>query len=189
MHDKVRAGMRVLYAFGPCRSLLGRRGRVSKIDSNWIGVAWDGVVENSFVRASSLKQLEDTVEQSTNPKDAIGRAKVDLSLIPAPALMHEAAAFMDGAEKYGPYNWRDNSVAAMVYVAASMRHINQWVSGETAASDSLVHHLGHARACLGIILDAIAAGKLVDDRPKAVDITAIMEGIVLARGVAAEKKK
>ena len=33
------------------------------------------------------------------------------------------------------------------------------------APDSKAHHLGHARACLGILLDAMANGCLEDDRP------------------------
>lgn len=183
------SGDTVLY-MGPCRSDYGKTGTVTGVDlgAGQITVKWyDG--SGGYYRASSLKLKVRHMEQSTNPKDAIGRAKVDLSLIPAPALLHEAAAFMDGAAKYGPYNWRDNKVAAMVYIAACMRHINQWVSGEAAAGDSLVHHLGHARACLGIILDAQAAGKLVDDRPPAIDVSAIMEAIVLARSVAKEKNK
>lgn len=193
--------MRVQYATGPCRSRIGKIGTIKGVMtlSQSCDVLWSDGFYGTY-RSSSLReltpkeqivdnQIRDAAPQSTNPKDAIGRAKVDLSLIPAPALLHEAAAFMDGAAKYGPYNWRNNSVAAMVYIAACMRHINQWVSGEAAAADSLVHHLGHARACLGIILDAQAAGKLVDDRPPAIDVSAIMEAIVLARGVAQEKKQ
>jgi hypothetical protein len=30
-----------------------------------------------------------------------------------------------------------------------------------------VRHLGHAKACLGILLDAEATGNLIDDRPLA----------------------
>jgi len=74
-------------------------------------------------------------------------------------------AFKDGAEKYGPYNWRGESVSASVYVAACYRHLHAWFDREELAQDSKAHHLGHARACLAIILDAASVGKLVDDRP------------------------
>jgi hypothetical protein len=40
-----------------------------------------------------------------------------------------------------------------------------WFDGEEVASDSGVHHLGHAMACLAILLDAQETGNLVDDRP------------------------
>ena len=43
-------------------------------------------------------------------------------------------------------------------------HLNAWAEGEEAAPDSGVHHLGHARACLGILLDAQETGNLIDDR-------------------------
>ncbi len=104
-------------------------------------------------------------DDGINPKDAIGDTKPDLSLIPPIANLHEAAAFGDGARKYGPYNWRDKSVRARVYIAAAKRHIDLWQDGEENASDSGVHHLGHARACLAIVLDAQSLGKLHDDRP------------------------
>lgn len=117
---------------------------------------------------------------AVNPKDAIGMSKVDMSLVPAPATIHEAHAMMDGARKYGPYNWRENAVQARIYVAAAMRHLQQWLNGEEVAEDSGAHHLGHARACLGIILDAQEAGKLVDDRPIPLDTSALLTRLNLA---------
>ena len=44
-----------------------------------------------------------------NPKSAFGVKKPPLHLIPPAALAHEAMAMADGAAKYGPYNWRENS--------------------------------------------------------------------------------
>lgn len=104
-------------------------------------------------------------KESTNPKDRFGRMKPPLHLIPSTAEIIESLAMADGARKYGPYNWRDKTVAATVYLAACKRHIAAWMDGEEVARDSGVHHLGHARACLGIILDAQANGTMVDDRP------------------------
>jgi hypothetical protein len=102
----------------------------------------------------------------TNPKDIHGYKKVDVSLLPSIAMLHGGHAMMDGARKYGPYNWRDNAVLARVYIAAAVRHINYWASGEELADDSSVPHLGHAIACLAILLDAQATGNLIDDRVK-----------------------
>jgi hypothetical protein len=104
--------------------------------------------------------------QYTNPKDRTGSVKVPLDLLPPAALAHAAMAHRDGAIKYGPYNWRTTGVRASVYIAACMRHLQLWSSErQEVADDSKVHHLGHAIACLNIILDAQASGKLVDDRP------------------------
>lgn len=101
----------------------------------------------------------------TNPKDFVGRTKVPLRLNPFPALIHMAHAFWDGARKYGPYNWRKKRVSASVYLDAALRHIGDWHDGQECAEDSDVNHLGHAMACLAIILDAKECGVLDDDRP------------------------
>jgi hypothetical protein len=109
-----------------------------------------------------------------NPKDRFGLTKVSLSKFPAVALAHGAHAMMDGAKKYGPFNWRDNGVIASIYIDACKRHLDAWFDArEQCAPDSDVHHLGHGLACLGIILDAESTGNLVDDRPKAGAITKV----------------
>lgn len=100
-----------------------------------------------------------------NPKSAFGIAKDPLHLIPPEALIRESYAFKQGAAKYGAYNWRGNSVAASVYYAAALRHLFQWWEGQDIDPESGAHHLGHARACLAILLDAAKWDKLVDDRP------------------------
>ncbi len=102
---------------------------------------------------------------ATNPKDLVGVKKVSLTKLPPVAVLHAAHALMNGAGKYGPYNWRDKGVRASIYVDACERHLNAWFDGEEQATDSGVHHLGHAIACLAILLDAQEAGMLVDDRP------------------------
>lgn len=76
---------------------------------------------------------------------------------------------MDGAAKYGAYNWRDISVSAHTYVDAAKRHLDLWFEGQELASDSKVHHLGHALACCAILLDAQECGRLIDDRPLELD--------------------
>lgn len=101
----------------------------------------------------------------TNPKDVLGVKKVQLNLVPASSIIYQALAMEDGAKKYGPYNWRENKVIASIYVAAAMRHLQQWHDGEELAEDSKKPHLAHALACLGIIVDAIETGNIVDDRP------------------------
>jgi hypothetical protein len=108
--------------------------------------------------------------QGPNPKDLHGFKKVDTTLLPAAALMHGAHAMMDGARKYGPYNWRDKAVLARVYIAAATRHLEYWAAGEECAEDSGVHHLGHAIACCAILLDAQATDNLIDNRVKSPEL-------------------
>lgn len=111
-----------------------------------------------------------------NPKDLIGITKVNLFLVPSASKIEQARAMADGALKYGPYNWREHPVKASIYLAACERHMEAWKDGEALAPDSGVHHLGHAIACLGIILDAEASGNLIDDRPVSGPAARLMTG-------------
>jgi len=124
-------------------------------------------------------------QKSTNPKDILARdeQRVLLHLIPSPGLIHTALAMMDGARKYGPYNWRDEGVGAGTYISAAMRHLRDWLDGEQDAPDSGVHHLGHAAACLMILMDAEAVGNLVDDRPPPAPTSEMMESVKETGGV------
>jgi hypothetical protein len=103
--------------------------------------------------------------EGENPKDRLGQAKPPLHLIPPAAEILEAVVMGLGARKYQPYNWRTSKVRATVYIAAAKRHLAQWLDGESNDPESGVSHLAHARACLGILLDAQATGSMVDDRP------------------------
>jgi len=100
-----------------------------------------------------------------NPKTQYGDRKPPLHLIPPVALVAEAGVFKLGARKYGPYNWRENTVSSSIYQGAAMRHLLAWWDGEDADPESGESHLAHARACLGILIDAEANGKLNDNRP------------------------
>ena len=112
-----------------------------------------------------------------NPKSLQGAKKYDLMYLPLPAKIEVNRALEDGAKKYGKANWRKTGVAASVYIGAAMRHIALYYDGgEDRASDSKAKHLGHARACLAIVIDAAANGKLIDDRPEAcVDTDALLK--------------
>jgi hypothetical protein len=102
-----------------------------------------------------------------NPKDAIGSRKAPLGLIPATLLPFVAPAMAVGAAKYGPMNWREQPVQAMIYAEAAMRHLLAWVDGQNEAEDTDVNHIAHALAGLAILADAIASDNLIDNRPPA----------------------
>lgn len=101
----------------------------------------------------------------TNPKDKVGIHKVPLHLVPMSSIIYQALGMANGAKKYGPFNWRENQVIASIYIDATLRHLAAWFDGEDVAEDSKVPHLGHALSCLGILVDAMENGNLVDDRP------------------------
>lgn len=101
----------------------------------------------------------------TNPKTRYGVKKTPMHLNPPPALIAMAGVFRLGAEKYGPYNWREHAVSASVYYAAAMRHLCAFWEGEETDGESGESHLAHVMACMAIILDAKHHNKLNDDRP------------------------
>lgn len=103
--------------------------------------------------------------QPTNPKDLVGLTKAPLRLVP-PALSIFVAKVQElGAAKYGPYNWRGNSVRLTVYIEAALRHLAALLDGQDNDEESGLPHAAHAAACMGIILDAWHNGNLLDDRP------------------------
>lgn len=100
-----------------------------------------------------------------NPKEAAGRKKVQLQLVP-PAAMHEMAlALQCGADKYGAWNWRAAGINLMTYLGAMRRHIDAILDGEDRDKDSGVSHIGHVLAGAAICCDAASVGMLRDDRP------------------------
>jgi hypothetical protein len=111
-----------------------------------------------------------------NPKTLTGALKVPVfTVVPPASIIGEAEAMrygafeaprIDGSKGYGPFNWRDQKIEAMTYIDANQRHIMAWVDGEELAPDSLVHHLKHAKASLGILIDAIEHSMWIDNRPK-----------------------
>lgn len=103
--------------------------------------------------------------QGENPKDRVGILKPPLQLIPPAAEVLESEVMALGAKKYGAFNWRTADIKASIYVAAARRHLLQWFDGQDDDTESGISHLAHARACLGILLDALATGHLIDDRP------------------------
>ena len=102
--------------------------------------------------------------KDTNPKTSAGDVKIPLHLFPTTAIAAGAMAFHEGRLKYGAQNWRVKGVRYSVYHSALLRHIMSAWEGETIDPESGLPHLSKALACLAIIVDAEAAGKLTDDR-------------------------
>ena len=105
------------------------------------------------------------MNDQTNPKDLLGIKKPPVDLVPPILEILTSLAFRDGAIKYGPYNWRQKKVKFSIYYAAIKRHLAALFDGEDTDPISGVPHIAHASACIAIIMDAIATGNLIDDRP------------------------
>jgi hypothetical protein len=101
----------------------------------------------------------------SNPKDLVGSRKVPVELVPMAGTYETALAFLEGALKYGRFNWRIAGVRSSIYCAAMLRHIAKWWNGSDRDPLTRVKHLANARACIDILIDAEWSGKLTDDRP------------------------
>ncbi|AGS82458.1 hypothetical protein PBI_REDNO2_159 [Mycobacterium phage Redno2] len=103
--------------------------------------------------------------KDTNPKDAIGIAKVPFSTVPAQVIAEVGLAMMEGGLKYGRFNFRVSGVRATVYYDAALRHLTAWYEGQDIDPDSGLPHLVKAIACFVVLRDSQIQGNWVDDRP------------------------
>lgn len=118
--------------------------------------------------------------KATNPKDAIGTAKVPISMVSMqviseleaymgpvnPIVLAELGlAMMEGALKYGRHNYRIAGVRASVYYDAAFRHRAAWILGQDIDPDSGVSHITKGIATLTVLRDSMIQGNWTDDRP------------------------
>ena len=104
-------------------------------------------------------------KKDTNPKDAIGIAKVPFSVLSAPVLGEVGCAMYEGARKYRRHNYRIAGVRASVYYDACFRHLGAWWEGEDLDPDSGINHVSKAIAGLMVLRDSMMLENWVDDRP------------------------
>lgn len=135
--------------------------------------------EQDDINRRAMMKLREYLDQPTvaaaeapkalpeNPKDIASHGRAPLDLIPAVSEIAVSMALADGAKKYGPFNWRKDKVQVCTYIGAMKRHLAAFMDGEDFASDSGCHHLAHVAAGCAILLDAIALGQTIDNRPPA----------------------
>lgn len=90
--------------------------------------------------------------------------KPDFTQIPQEGLLEVAKVFTLGGKKYGQFNYSDGFEYRRL-VAASNRHLNQWLRGEDI-DEIGTNHVANAIADLLILLDNIKTGRGVDNRNK-----------------------
>jgi len=99
-----------------------------------------------------------------NPKAVAGRKKIRAQFTPVTVLNEIHKGMTEGAEKYGPYNWRETDIEAGDYYDSTMRHMSAWWDGEDIDPDSGVHHVSKAITGLIVLRDAMLHGTCIDDR-------------------------
>lgn len=103
---------------------------------------------------------------SVNPKDRIGVSKWrQVFCIPPRVLWELGVAMLEGAMKYGRFNYRASGVQASIYIDAAQGHINSWIEGEDIDPDSGLSHITKAICSLVVLRDGMIEGNFIDDRP------------------------
>lgn len=115
--------------------------------------------------------------KETNPKDDIGVTKLPMHLVPGSAKAYMTMAFLEGALKYGKYNWRPSGVRCSIYLDALERHLEKFKNGEWNDKKTKVPHLASIMACCAIILDSDLMGNLNDDRPPAGPVAELIDSL------------
>lgn len=106
-----------------------------------------------------------TDKKPTNPKDGFGSRKVPFWVIPFRVLRGLGLALLEGALKYGAYNWRAAGVRGSIYYDAAIGHLGDWWEGQDVDPDSGLNHIDKAIASLVVLRDGMYEGNWVDDRP------------------------
>lgn len=101
--------------------------------------------------------------KASNPKDAAASGKPTYANVPVPVLYEIGAALLEGARKYGSYNWRVAGVLPSVYIDATRRHLDSWWEGEDIDPDSGLSHITKAIASLVVFRDAMIQGMIAED--------------------------
>lgn len=127
----------------------------------------NGTAEERREAVDRVTSRWEAEKDDANPKDLLGIKKAPLRLVPRALRILAAPAMALGAAKYGPYNWREKGVKLSVYLEAMDRHLDAYFDRQDLDDESGYSHLSHVAACLAIIADAQAIGKLIDDRPVA----------------------
>lgn len=100
----------------------------------------------------------------TNPKKQFGDKSIPLNLWPALASAYGALGLYNGKLKYGMSNFNATPVEASIYIAGAKRHLEAWAEGEEFDPADNVPNLGGVLANIAILIEARAAGTLIDDR-------------------------
>jgi len=100
----------------------------------------------------------------TNPKKQYGVQSVPLNMWSPLASAYGALGLYNGSLKYGKANFANTPVEASIYIAAAMRHLLAWACGQEDDPADGVPNLGGVLANVAILLEARAAGMLIDDR-------------------------
>jgi hypothetical protein len=132
-----------------------------------IVVSFEDMVMGIVKDANGVEIVETPVERlDTNPKRQYGVSSIPLNMWSTLASAYGALGLYNGSLKYGKANFANTPVEASIYIAAGMRHFAAWAAGQEFDPADGVPNLGGVLANVAILLEARAAGTLIDDRLK-----------------------
>jgi hypothetical protein len=88
---------------------------------------------------------------SPGRKDDTGKLRADLLAGYISAILDECLVLSIGAKHYGDNNWQKVENAQQRYLAALLRHLFAYMSGEKVDPDSGISHLAHIRCNAGFL--------------------------------------
>ncbi len=132
-------------------------------DLNTENEVWVDTLHNDFTKKEQVKKLEfkkalevlkseSDVKAKKETTTIDGNVKTEYHLLPWKALEQIAAVFTFGKEKYGEYNYSNQSDNT-TYISAAMRHIQKYMSGIDLDNETGKHHIAHAISNLMMLLD------------------------------------
>lgn len=92
----------------------------------------------------------------TDPKKEAAQTRKPpiVSMIPPVARKWHSVAHLEGALKYGAYNWRDTDIDVSIYLDAMGRHIDKLAGGQFTDPATGIPHLASVMASAAILLDS-----------------------------------
>jgi hypothetical protein len=92
--------------------------------------------------------------------------KPRLSLIPKSAIWAMGMGFTHGVKKHGEHRYRQDGINISELIDSTLRHVEQFNSGEDIDIDSGNLHLGNAMCNLAMIIELMEIKPECDDRFK-----------------------
>lgn len=129
---------------------------------------WSLAADEQLIQTMNQRTFNppETHMPAPNPKAlrAVADGKAPLDYLEPACDDGEARVLRGGAERYGRRNYRDTEMLWTTYLGSMRRHLNALARGEDTDTDSGEHHLYHIRGCTAVLLGAMEAGTLRDDR-------------------------
>lgn len=122
---------------------------------------FDSAVDALFKKPGSTNPSPPATTQGTK----FDSDKPAMGYIPPLALLEVGKAFGAGQKKYGAWNYM-NGLSVTRCISGALRHVFQFMSGETHDSETGVHHLACAVANILMGLENTLRNAVNDDRFK-----------------------